>query len=175
MMKSRFSVYLLFCIFFALGFKAEAVAQNAKSLAPNADAQSNIMREREEAMKDADGGAPKSTLFDAKDVKLAPVPNAATSLATPDAAPSVAAPEKISLKESEVPVHVDTLKDHVTTPSSVPRLVISLAIVMSLMGAVIFALKKWSKKRGPQNGAMKIRILTQHHLGRERRNERKHR
>ncbi len=151
---------LFICLSLGLGLNAGA--------ATKADAKSKIMREREQAMKETDN----TTLFDSKEVKLAPVAAAepakeptASETAPVTAAATTAPAEKIAVKESEVPIATESVKEKSATPSSLPRLVISLAVVFSLMGAVIFALKKWSKKRLTQNSAMKIRILTQHHLG----------
>lgn len=131
-----------------------------------AEKKAQIMREREEAMKEP---ADTKALFDSKEVNLAatataPAGTAANAAAT-EAAPIVETTDKVVLKESEVPLHADAVKEKATTTSSLPRLVISLAVVFSLMGAGIFALKKWSKKRTTNNSAMKIRVLTQHHLG----------
>jgi flagellar protein FliO/FliZ len=129
-----------------------------------AEKKAQIMRERDEAMKEP---AEATALFDAKEVNLAgtvAAPAAATAANT-EAAPIPETAEKVVLKESEVPLHVDAVKEKAITTSSLPRLVISLSVVFSLMGAGIFALKKWSKKRTTNNSAMKIRVLTQHHLG----------
>lgn len=121
-----------------------------------ADAQSNLMHERDEALKDTPDTKTEKALFDAKEVNLDKTPLTAAAVA-----PTASA----NLKESEVPVHFDSAKEKAADKTSLPRVLISLIVVFSLLGAATFALKKWTKKRVIQNGGMKIRILTQHHLG----------
>ncbi len=126
----------------ALGFAAPCFAATP-------DAQTNLMKERDQALKDS---PPTKTLFDSKEVNL-----------DKTTAPIVAAAPV--LKESEVPVQFDSTKEKFTEKTSLPRVLISLVVVFSLLGAGTLALKKWTKQRVTQNGGMKIRILTQHHLG----------
>ncbi len=112
----------------------------------------DIMQEREQVEA--------KTLFDSKEVNL-----------NKDAKPEVAAETKPAaavlpvLKESEVPVQFDSVKEKSNEKGSLGRVLISLGVVFSLLGAAIYGLKKWSKKREILTGGMKIRVMTQHHLG----------
>ncbi len=109
------------------------------------DAPTNLMQERAEALTDAKADLTETkTLFDSKEVNLDKIP---------------------TVKESEVPVHFDANKDKASEKSSLPRVLISLGVVFALLAGAIFVLKNWTKKRQGTNGGLKIRMLTQHHLG----------
>ncbi len=141
----KLSLFVLFyCIFLGTGFAA----------INSIDVPSSLMQERAEAMKDS---AEAKTLFDAKEINLD------KTIAAKELTGSTAKMQ--NLKESEVPVHFDSVKEKSAEKTSLPRILISLAVVFSLLGGAIFALKNWTKTRSVQNGGVKIRILTQHHLG----------
>lgn len=129
---------------FSLGFACQSFAET------------KLMQERDQAMKDSTATEAK-TLFDSKEVNLNKSVKADISV------PSTAATQ--TLKESEVPVQFDAVKEKANDKGSLARVLISLGVVFSLLGGATFGLKKWSKKREILTGGMKIRVLTQHHLG----------
>ncbi len=117
-------------------------------------AETKVMQERDQVMKDT--GTEAKTLFDSKEVNL--------DKAVKAESPKITAASE-TLKESEVPVQFDAVKEKANEKGSMSRILISLGVVFSLMGGAIFALKTWSKKRSVQTSGMSIRVLTQHHLG----------
>lgn len=70
-----------------------------------------------------------------------------------------------TLKESDYKLNVDTNKNQSIKETSVYRLLASFGLVFVILAMSVWGLRNWSKKRGVQNNAMKIRVLTQHFLG----------
>ena len=140
-----------------IGLATTSFGATATGATKSTEAASNLMKERAEALKDV--GDSKG-LFEAKEINLDKAGSTQEKAST--AATTI---ESQSLKESEVPIRLDATKDKAPEKTSLARVLISLVVVFSLLGGSIFALKNWSKKREVQSGGMKIRVLTQHHLG----------
>lgn len=70
-----------------------------------------------------------------------------------------------NLKESEIPVHLETAKKAGTGESSIFKILSAFGIIGVLACAAYFLLKKYSIKAGKANQATQIKILTQHYLG----------
>lgn len=85
---------------------------------------------------------------------------------------SVAPPEpKVDVNkasENEIPVLATAKIEKKSGSDSIKRLLLSFAVIVLVLAAVTFALKKWAKKTKGANQNTKIKILTQHHLGPKR-------
>ena len=74
-------------------------------------------------------------------------------------------PEKKELKESEIPVLVETKKEAKSESSFAWRLVLSFAVLIAIAGVLIFASKRWTKHKDKGGQKARIEILHQYHLG----------
>lgn len=79
------------------------------------------------------------------------------------AAPAVETAKK-SLKESEIPVKLDSNKKSASGESPFFRFIMSFGIIGVLGGAAFFLIRKYQFKN-PQSQATQIKVLSQHYLG----------
>ncbi len=80
-------------------------------------------------------------------------------------APSVGGGRE-SRPESEIPVFSASVGEKKQASTGIERLVITLFVLCVVLGAAIFALKKWAiRRKGNIASPTKIQVLTQHYLG----------
>jgi flagellar protein FliO/FliZ len=101
---------------------------------------------------------------------------AAASTALPtavDAAPgsesipfdALAKKDVSKLPEAEIPVLTETKEKKEASSSGMGRVLITLGVLVVVLGAVAYGLKRLSARRNPKGVNTKIQILTQHSLG----------
>jgi flagellar protein FliO/FliZ len=109
--------------------------------------------------------APASVMADPEKTSLVPDANAPTASAvaapTTDVNTNLTTAEK---NEAEIPVFTAT-KEKTHEPQPFQRMVISLGIVAALGLGILYALRRYSRRNTSKVPAIKIKVLTQHHLG----------
>lgn len=82
---------------------------------------------------------------------------------------SAAAPvvpgDTAKLPEDKIPVLASVKETQKAEGSQWARVMITLGVLVAVLGAVSFALKRWMRKSNSPGQGTKIRVLTQHHLG----------
>ncbi len=69
------------------------------------------------------------------------------------------------LKESEIPISIETKKAEKTEGNLVYRMIASLGVVLVVAGAATFAAKKWRHNKDKGGQKARIEIMHQLHLG----------
>jgi flagellar protein FliO/FliZ len=108
-----------------------------------------------EATRDATRDASKEPEVAATQVPIA-------SETHPGALPKV---ETTKLQENEIPVLAGNKDTKKTTSSGFSRFMITLGVLAVLLGATLFGLRRFGKRRDSQNHNARIRVLTQYSLG----------
>ncbi len=93
---------------------------------------------------------------------VAPAGESAAAVAVESAQAKVTATK--DLKESEIPVNLDTNKKAAGGENPIFKIILSFAIVGVLGCAAYFLLRKY-KFQNPKSQATQIKVLTQHYLG----------
>lgn len=90
----------------------------------------------------------------------APVTRESASAPEPEAAKAPA-----QAKESDIPVFLDAKKNAKSGDGVIWRLLASLVLVAGVGGALIFASRRWSRKKDKGGSKARIEMLHQFHLG----------
>ena len=72
---------------------------------------------------------------------------------------------KAPLAESEIPVHLETVKKSTNTDSPWARMFMGIAIAGILSAGAFVLIRRAKNKNGVKNTATQIKVLTQHYLG----------